>query len=76
MYLLSKKKTLRCNPLCSSTNICLKRTSEIKVATRMISVTNGTHHVSTTKSTLFVENKDELDTKEGTGKSMKNALHV
>jgi len=30
----------------------------------------------TTKSTLFVENKDEWDTKEGTGKSMKNVLHV
>jgi len=30
----------------------------------------------TTKSTLFVESKDEWDTKEGTGKSMKNALHV
>jgi len=30
----------------------------------------------TTKSTLFVVNKDEWDTKEATGKSMKNALHV
>jgi len=30
----------------------------------------------TTKSTLFMENKDEWGTKEGTGKSMKNALHV
>jgi len=26
--------------------------------------------------TLFVVNKDEWDTKEGRGKSMKNALHV
>jgi len=28
------------------------------------------------QSTLFVVNKDEWDTKEGHGKSMKNALHV
>jgi len=31
-------------------------------------------HVPTTKSTLFTVSKDEWDTKEGTGKSMKNAL--
>jgi len=30
----------------------------------------------TTKLTLFVVNKDEWDTKEGHGKSMKNALCV
>jgi len=41
-----------------------------------ISITNGSRHVPTTKSTLFVESKDEWDTKEGTGKSIKNALHV
>jgi len=35
---------------------------------------DGSHHVSTTKATLFVVSKDEWDTKEGTGKSMKNAL--
>jgi len=34
------------------------------------------HHVPTTKSTAFVVSKDEWDTKEGTGKSMKNALYV
>jgi len=28
------------------------------------------------QSTLFMVNKDEWDTKEGCGKSMKNALHV
>ena len=28
------------------------------------------------KSTLFAVSKDEWDTKEDTGKSMKNALHV
>jgi len=30
----------------------------------------------TTKSTLFVVSKSEWDTKEDTGKSMKNTLHV
>jgi len=45
-------------------------------SSRTISVTNGSHHVPTTKSTLFVVNKDEWDTKEGRGKSTKNALHV
>jgi len=39
----------------------------------MISVTNESHHV---QSTLFMVNKDEWDTKEGHGNSMKNALHV
>jgi len=39
----------------------------------MISVTNGSHHV---ELTLFVVKKDEWDTKEGRGKSMKNALRV
>jgi len=32
--------------------------------------------VPTTKLTPFVASKDEWDTKEGPGKSMKNALHV
>jgi len=32
--------------------------------------------VPTTKSTLSMVNKDEWDTKEGRGKSMKNALHA
>ena len=31
---------------------------------------------ATTKSTLFTVSKDEWDTKEDTGKSMKNALYV
>ena len=39
----------------------------------MISVPNGSHHV---QSTLFMVNKDEWDTKEGHGKSMKNVLQV
>jgi len=31
---------------------------------------------ATTKSTLFTISKDEWNTKEGTGKSMKNTLHI
>jgi len=42
----------------------------------MISVMNESHDVPTTKLTLFVVSKDEWDTKEGSGKSMKNALYV
>jgi len=57
-------------------NNCLKRTSEIKVATMEITDDFGSHYMPTTKLTLFVESKDEWDTKEGTVKSMKNALHV
>jgi len=34
------------------------------------------HYVLATKSTLFVVSKSEWDTKEGTGKSMSNALYV
>jgi len=73
---ISEKKMLCCR-LCSTCfkaiqiNSCLKRTSAIKVST--ISIKNGSHHVPITKSTLFVW---WWDTKEGTGKSMKNALHA
>jgi len=42
----------------------------------MISITNGSHHMLTTKLKLFTVSKDEWDTKEGTGKSIKNALYV
>jgi len=42
----------------------------------MISVTTRSHHVTTTKSMLVVVSKDEWDTREDPGKSMKNALHV
>jgi len=58
----------------------LKITSAIKVATiwklQTVSITNGNHHVPTTKSTLFAVSKDKCDTKEGPGKSMKNALYI
>jgi len=33
-------------------------------------------HVRTTKSTLFVVSKDEWNTKEGTGKSMKTEEYI
>jgi len=36
---------------------------------------DGSHHVPTTKSTLFVVNKDEWYTKEGHAKFMKNTLY-
>jgi len=35
---------------------------------------NGSHHMPTTKSTLV--NKDEWDTKESHGNSMKNAFYA
>jgi len=58
-------------------NNCLKRISAIKVAT--MKITDDFHYdimYLPQKSTLFVESKDKWDTKEGTGKSMKNALYV
>ena len=68
------------NPLHSSTNQkCLKSTSASKITT----MTNTddfryeekpSHAIA--KSTLFAVSKDEWDTKEDTGKSMKNALYV
>jgi len=79
-----EKKTLCCQ-LCSihyravRINSYLKRTSAIKVTTIklwMISMTNGSHHVPTTKLTLFIVSKDEWGTKKGTGKSMKIALYA
>jgi len=36
------------------------------------SITNESHHVPITKSILIVVSKDEWDTKEGPGKSIKN----
>jgi len=41
-----------------------------------ISVTNGSHHIPTTKLAFFAVRRDEWDTKEGTGKSMMNALYA
>jgi len=61
-------------------NNCFKRSFGIKVVTtddfRKVTTddfrNNGSHHV---QSTLFMVNKDEWDTKKGSGKSMKNALY-
>ena len=41
-----------------------------------ISVYKGKPSCATAKSTPFTVSKDEWDTKEDTGKSMKNALYV
>ena len=67
--------TLRCRLI----ENYLKSTSAIKVAT-MKSMDDfhyeGKPSRATTKSTLFAVSKDEWDTKEDTGKSLKNALYV
>ena len=58
---------------------CLKSTSAIKTAT--MKNTDDFHYEekpsrTIAKSTFFTVSKDEWDTKEDTGKSMKNALYV
>ena len=58
---------------------CLKSTSAIKVATMKNTddfCYEGKSSFATATSTLFTVSKDEWDTKEDTGKSMKNALYV
>jgi len=81
-YLSSEKKTLHyqlCStPLCSSTiqQLFKKNFYNQNSHCENYGWFNGSHHVPTTKSTLFVVNKDEWYTKEGHAKSMKNALHV
>ena len=76
--------TLRCW-LCSTRYTavriknCFKNTSAIEVAT--MKNTDDFHYEgkpsrATTISTLFAVSKDEWDTKEDTGKSMKNTLYV
>ena len=57
---------------------CSKSTSTIKIATAKNTDFHyeGKPSCVTTKSTLFSVSKDEWDTKEDTGKSMKNALYV
>ena len=68
------------NPLHSISNQELfESTSAIKIAT--MKNTDDFHYKgkpsrATTKLTPFAVSKDELDTKEDTGKSMKNALYV
>ena len=58
---------------------CLKSTSAIKIAT--MTNTDDFHYegkpsCAIAKSTLFAVSKDEWDSKEDTGKSMKNALYI
>ena len=76
--------TLRCQ-LCSThytavqIKNCSKSTPTIKIAT--MKNTDDFHYKrkpshATAKSTLFAVSKDEWDTKEDTGKSMKNALYI
>ena len=76
--------TLRCL-LCSThyTAIQIKNCSKSTSAIKMVTTKNtdsfryeGKPSRATTKSTLFTASKDEWDTKEDTGKSMKNALYV
>ena len=76
--------TLRCW-LCSTgytavqIKNCSKSTSTNKIAT-MKNMDDfcyeGKPSCATTKSTLFAVSKDEWDTKEDTGMSMKNALYI
>ena len=76
--------TLRCR-LCSThytavrIKNCLKSTSAIEIATMKNTDDfrfEGKPSRARAKSTPFLVSKDEWDTKEDTGKSMKNALHV
>ena len=68
------------NQLHSSTNQELfESTSAIKIATMKNTDDfhfEGKSSRATTKSTPFAVSKDEWDTKEDTGKSMKNALYI
>ena len=76
--------TLHCR-LCSTRYIavriknCLKSTSAIEIATMKNTDDfrfEGKPSRARAKSTPFPVSKDECDTKEDTGKSMKNSLHV
>ena len=72
--------TLRCR-LCSTcyTAVRIKSTSAIEIATMKNTddfCFEGKPSRARAKSTPFPVSKDEWDTKEDTGKSMKNALHV
>jgi len=57
-------------------NNSLKSTAVIKAATMKIMDEFNYEKKPNTKSTLFTVNKDEWDTKEDTGMSIKNALYV
>ena len=55
---------------------CLKSTSVIRVANGQFLITQRKPSHATTKLMLFTTGKDEWNTKEDTGKSLKNALHI
>ena len=58
---------------------CLKSTSTFKITTMKNTddfLYEGKPSRAIAKLTLFAVSKDEWDTKEGTGKSMKNALYI
>ena len=73
--------TLRCQ-LCSTcyTAVRIKNCSKSTSAITMKNTDDFRYEEkpsrATAKSTLFVVSKDEWDTKEDTGKSMKNALYI
>jgi len=64
------------NLLCSSTNQQLLKKNFCNQSSHYENYGqfNGSHHMPTTKLTLFVVNKDKWYTKEGRAKSMKNGL--
>ena len=77
--------TMLCCQLCSTRYTavrfknCLKSTSAIKIATMKNTddfCFEGKPSCATAKLTLFAISKYEWDTKEDTGKSMKNALYI
>ena len=76
--------TLRCRPCSTRYTVvqiknCLKNASAIKIATMTNTddfLYEGKPSRAITKSTPFAVSKDEWDTKEDTGKSMKNALYI
>ena len=82
--LSSEKWSIHCQ-LCSTCYValriknCSKSTSVIEVVTTKNTDTfcyEGKPSHATAKSTLFAVSKNEWDTKEDTGKSMKNALYI
>ena len=85
-HLKSEVSIMLCCQLCSThytalrIKNCSKSTSAIKV-TKSMKNTDDFHYEgkpshATAKLTSFAASKDKLDTKEDTGKSVKNALHV
>ena len=85
VWMKSEVSTMLCCWLCSIhyTAVRIKNCSKSISANKIVTMKNmddfrykGKPSCATTKSTLFTVSKDEWDTKEDTGKSMKNALYV